>query len=170
MNAFSYLVPHDAIGRTGPLTLDADASACAGIAARLGLESVARFTVEAILEPVTGGALLRGKFTAKLVQACAATGLPLAETVTAPFALHFVAAFDLPNEAEAEVELGNDDLDTMVFEAGGVDVAEAAVQTLALVLDPFPRHPDADRILKERGVLSEDQAGPFAALAALKRG
>jgi len=40
--------------------------------------------------------------------------------------------------------------------------------TLALALDPFPRGPNADVALKAAGVLSEEQAGPFAALAALK--
>jgi hypothetical protein len=39
---------------------------------------------------------------------------------------------------------------------------------LALVLDPYPRGPDAEAALKAAGVLSEEQAGPFAALAKLK--
>ncbi len=49
-----------------------------------------------------------------------------------------------------------------------IDPSDAAVQTLSLALDPFPRHPDAARILAEKGVLSEDAAGPFAALAKLR--
>ena len=51
-----------------------------------------------------------------------------------------------------------------------VDLGEVAVQTLSLALDPFPRHPDADRILAEKGVLSEEAAGPFAMLAKLRGG
>jgi hypothetical protein len=39
---------------------------------------------------------------------------------------------------------------------------------MALALDPFPRAPDADDVLKAAGVLSEGEAGPFAALRALK--
>lgn len=54
------------------------------------------------------------------------------------------------------------------LEGDRIDLGEAAVQTLSLALDPFPRHPDADRILAEKGVLSEEQAGPFAALAKLR--
>jgi uncharacterized metal-binding protein YceD (DUF177 family) len=170
MTEFSHVVPHDAIGRTGPITLAADAGQRAAVAARLGLEALDRFTVEAVLEPRAGGAILRGTVSADVVQACAATALPVAASMTEAFALRYVESLDLPDDADVEVELGDGDLDVLPFEGGGVDVGEAAVQTLALALDPFPRHPDADRILKDRGVLSEDQAGPFAALAALKRG
>jgi uncharacterized metal-binding protein YceD (DUF177 family) len=169
MSEFSHLIAHDAIGRSGPVALAANAAERTAVAARLGLESVDRLEVAATLEATIEGARLSGTVTAEVVQSCAATGLPLPATVSAPFALRYVTALDLPGEPEAEVELGDEDLDTMAFEPSGVDVGEAAVQTLALALDPFPRHPDAEHILKERGVLSEGQAGPFAALAALKR-
>ena len=169
MSEFSHLVAHDAIGRSGPLALAANDAERAAIAARLGLEATERFEVTAELEATAEGARLTGTVTADVVQSCAATGLPVPAQVTAPFALRYLAALDLPGEPEVEVELGDEDLDIMALEPGGVDVGEAAVQTLALALDPFPRHPDADRILKERGVLSEGQAGPFAALAALKK-
>ncbi len=168
MSEFSYLVAQDAIGRSGALTLAANEAERAAVATRLGLETLDRFEVAAVLEPTAEGARLTGTLTADVVQACAATGLPVPASITAPFALRYVAALDLPGEPEAEVELGDEDLDIMPLEAGGVDVGEAAVQTLALALDPFPRHPDADRILAERGVLREDQTGPFAALAGLK--
>jgi uncharacterized metal-binding protein YceD (DUF177 family) len=169
MTEFSHLVAHDAIGRSGPVALVANDAERAAIAVRLGLEAVDRLEVAATLEATAEGARLTGSVTADVVQSCAATGLPVPATVSAPFALRYVTALDLPGEPEVEVELGDEDLDTMAFEPGGVDIGEAAVQTLALALDPFPRHPDAERILKERGVLSEGQAGPFAALAALKK-
>ena len=41
-------------------------------------------------------------------------------------------------------------------------------ETMALAMTPYPRSPQADTALKEAGVLSEEQAGPFAALLALK--
>ncbi|HEV2747118.1 MAG TPA: DUF177 domain-containing protein, partial [Allosphingosinicella sp.] len=40
--------------------------------------------------------------------------------------------------------------------------------TLALSLDPFPRSPAAAEALKAAGVKSEEEAGPFGALAALR--
>lgn len=169
MSEFSHLVAIDAIGRTGPIILAADADECAAIAARLGLIGIERFAVTAALARTGEGAELTGDVDADIVQACAATNLPLPAHIAAPFALRYVAALDLPSDADAEIELDEGDCDTLLLEPQGVDVGEAAVQTLALALPAFPRHPDADRILAERGVLSEGQSGPFAALAALKR-
>lgn len=170
MSEFSHLVPLDAIGRTGPVILEADSATRAAVAARLGLEALDRLAVTASLERTAVGARLRGTVSAALVQNCAATGLPLARSLTEAFDLRYVAALATPEEADAEIELGDEDCDILPLDQGGVDVGEAAVQSLALALDPFPRHPDADRILAGKGVLTEGQAGPFAALAALKRG
>lgn len=170
MSEFSHLVAADAIGRTGPILRTASAAECAAVAKRLGLEAINQLGVTATLEPAAGGARLAAVVTAALVQSCAATGLPIPAAVTVPFTLRYLDQLPHPDEPDAEVELGDEDCDTLAIDPGGIDVGEAAVQTLALALDPFPRHPDADRILKDKGVLSEDQAGPFAALAALKRG
>ena len=52
--------------------------------------------------------------------------------------------------------------------AASIDIGEAAAETLALALDPYPRAPDAGEALKAAGVKGEEEAGPFAALAALK--
>ena len=101
-------------------------------------------------------------------RACAATDLPVPATMTEPFDLRFLRDVDAPVGEEDEIEIGSDDLDLLPLEGDRVDLGEAAVQTLSLALDPFPRHPDADRILAEKGVLSEDAAGPFAALAKLR--
>lgn len=169
MNEFTHLVPADAIGRSGPLTLTADADQRAAVAARLGLESIGALQLTAEISSIAGGAMLEGRVEADVVQFCAATGLPLPARVDEAFALRFVRAdLGTPADPDAEIELDDGDCDTLPFQDGGIDVGEAAVQTLALALDPYPRHPDADRILAERGVLREDQAGPFAALAALK--
>jgi uncharacterized metal-binding protein YceD (DUF177 family) len=170
MNEFSYLVLSDAIGRTGPIDLTADADARAAIAGRLRLVEISHFAVQARLERVAEGAQLDGVIDATVTQSCAATGQDMPATIHAPFTLRYVDALALPSDADAEVELGDADCDILPLEQGGVDVGEAAVQTLALALEPFPRHPDADQILAKKGVLSEDQTGPFAALAALKRG
>ena len=57
----------------------------------------------------------------------------------------------------------------MVFHDGaGIELGTAIADTLMLSLDPYPRGPNADEALKAAGVLSEEQAGPFAALAKLK--
>jgi hypothetical protein len=47
-------------------------------------------------------------------------------------------------------------------------LGSAVADTLALSIDPFPRSASAEAALREAKVLSEEQAGPFAALAKLK--
>ena len=69
---------------------------------------------------------------------------------------------------DEEIELGAHELDTLFHDGQAIDLGEAIADSLALGLDPYPRSPDAESALKEAGVISEEEAGPFAALAALK--
>lgn len=150
------------------IALEADAEARARIARRLDLVALDRFTVAAEVRAVAGGIAATGRIEADVVQNCAATGLPVPAAVAEDFDLRFLRDAMPVTEAEEEVEIGSADCDILPLEGDRADLGEAAVQTLALALDPFPRHPDADRILAEKGVLSEEQAGPFAALARLR--
>lgn len=166
---FSHLVTlaDAAQGRT--VALEADARARAAIAKRLDLVEVSRFAVRAEVRAVAGGIAAQGRVEAEAVQSCAATGLPVPARLSEPFDLRFLRDIDAgTGTAEEEVEIGSADCDILPLENDRIDLGEAAVQTLSLALDPFPRHPDADRILAEKGVLSEEQAGPFAALAKLR--
>lgn len=153
-------------GRT--ISVEAGAGAREAIARRLGLVALDRFVLAAEVRAIAGGIGARGEVGADVVQACAATALPVTATITEPFDLRFLRDVDAPASEEEEVEIGSDDLDLLPLEGDRIDLGEAAVQTLSLALDPFPRHPDADRILAEKGVLSDDAAGPFAALAKLR--
>jgi uncharacterized metal-binding protein YceD (DUF177 family) len=56
------------------------------------------------------------------------------------------------------------------YDGAAIDLGTAIADTLALSLDPYPRSASADAALKEAGVLSEEQASPFAVLAKLKTG
>ena len=84
-----------------------------------------------------------------------------------PFSLKFVPEAEGAGE---ELELDAEDFDTIDYAGSAIDLGEAVAETLALSLNPFPRSPDADAVLKEAGVLSEDEVvtGPFAALKGLK--
>ena len=165
---FSHVVTLAEAGAGKAITLDADVSARAAIARRLELVELDRFEADIEVRAVAGGIGLRGEVRARLVQSCAATGLPIPATIAEPFDLKFLRDIAVDDVEDMEIELGSEDIDVLPLEHDRVDLGEVAVQTLSLALDPFPRHPDADRILAEKGVLSEEQAGPFAALAALK--
>ncbi len=171
MNAapeFSHSVSLADAGHGRTVTIEADADARARIAARLGLTELSHFAVTVEVRAVAGGLAATGEVRARLVQRCAATDLPVSATLTEAFDLRFLRDAPSVSDADEEVEIDSADCDILPLEEERVDLGEAAVQTLSLALDPFPRHPDADRILAEKGVLSEAQAGPFAALAKLR--
>ena len=150
------------------IAVEADAAARKRIAARLGLIALDHFALTAEVRAVAGGLAATGEVKAAVVQACAATALPVPARIAEPFDLRFLRDVDAPAGEDEEVELDRDELDLLPLDGDRADIGEAAVQTLSLALDPFPRHPDADRILAEKGVLSEEAAGPFAALAKLR--
>ena len=70
---------------------------------------------------------------------------------------------------DEEVELGAKDCDLVFHDGATIDLGAAVADTLALALDPYPRSAGAEAALKDAGVISEEEAGPFAALAQLKK-
>lgn len=162
---FSHVVTLAEAGQGRHVALAADEAARGAIAKRLGLVALDRLELDAEVRAVAGGLAVRGAIRAEVVQSCAATDLPVAATIAESFDLKYLRGAEPAGE---EIELGEEEIDILPLEHDRVDIGEVAVQTLSLALDPFPRHPDADRILAEKGVLTEEQAGPFAALVALK--
>ncbi len=151
------------------LDLVADEAERGAIAKRLALASLDRLEAHVCLE--RNGAVVRakGRLLASLDQSCVVTGEPVAAHVDEPFALMFVP--EPPSDGpEEEIELGEADCDTVFHDGATIDLGSALTDTLALSLDPYPRSAGADAALKEAGVLSEEQASPFAVLAKLRKG
>jgi uncharacterized metal-binding protein YceD (DUF177 family) len=135
---------------------------------RLGLLSLDRLEAHAVLSRDGQKVRATGRLKAVLVQACVATGQPCPAHIDEPFDLNFLPE-PRTGRADEEVELGQADLDTVFHDGSAIDLGGAIADTLALGLDPYPRSAEADAALKEAGVLTEEEeAGPFAALAALK--
>ncbi|MCY7271918.1 MAG: DUF177 domain-containing protein [Sphingomonas bacterium] len=144
---------------------------CADLARRLGLVALDRLAAHCVLDrkrigDKAGSIRARGRIKASLSQACVASGEPLPAYIDEAFELHFQPE---PTRApDEEVELSGDELDVIFHDGSGLELGEAIADTLAVSIDPYPRGPNAEVALSQAGVLSEDQAGPFAALAALK--
>lgn len=151
-------------GEARSVRIAADARERAALARRFGLIAVA--ALEAAFQVRRDGAdvLATGRVSGAVTQACSVTGEPVEAAIDEPVDLRFVAEAD----AGEEVELDAGALDTLPIEGGAVDLGEAAADTLALALDPFPRAPGAAAALKAAGVLSEGEADPFGPLAALR--
>jgi len=149
------------------LDLVAGNEECAAIAKRLDLDSLDRLEAHVTLSREGDKVSAEGRLAAALAQRCVITGDPVAAHVDEPFAFAFVPEPAATAHAE-EIELGSDELDTIFHDGAEIDLGTAIADTLALSIDPFPRSAGADAALKEAGVMSEEQAGPFAALAKLR--
>jgi uncharacterized metal-binding protein YceD (DUF177 family) len=148
------------------IDLVADEGERAAIAERLRLPALSRFDAHVVLALDGERVSASGRIKAALEQSCIATGEPVPASVDESFKLLF-----LPESAtgqDEDVELSEEDCDVVFHDGQSIDLGTALADTLALALDPYPRSPNAEAALKEAGVLSEEQAGPFAALAALK--
>lgn len=155
----------DAIGEAErPVAVEATAPERDALARRFGLLSLDRLSAEFAVRRTSAGVRARGRVRAAAAQACSVTGEPVPAIVDEPVDLLFVETLD----GADEVELDAGALDTVTYDGGAVDLGEAAAETVALALDPFPRAPGAADALKAAGVLSEDEAGPFGQLAGLK--
>jgi uncharacterized metal-binding protein YceD (DUF177 family) len=166
---FAHHLRLDQIREGERLDLVADEGERRSIAERLGLLSLDRLEAHVTLSRT--GALVRaeGRIAATLEQSCVVTNEPVAAHVDEPFALLFMPEPENAG-AEEEIELGEEDCDVVFYDGAAIDLGSAIADTLALSIDPYPRSASADAALKEAGVLSEEQASPFAALAALKKG
>jgi uncharacterized metal-binding protein YceD (DUF177 family) len=150
------------------LYLVADEAERKAIAKRLGLVSLDRLEAHVCLARTGDVVRATGRLLAVLDQSCVVTGDPVSAHVDEPFAILFVREppADAPDE---EIELGAADCDTVFYDGAAIDLGSAIADTLALGLDPYPRSAGADAALKEAGVMSEEQASPFAVLAKLRK-
>ncbi len=156
----------DTIGeRDRAVEIEATDMERAALARRFGLVAIDRLVGHFQLRRAGDHILATGMVTAAVVQACSVTDDPIPVAIAERVALRF--AEDVTTEGD-EVELSADALDDLPIEDGAVDLGEAAAETVALTLDPFPRGPGAAAALKAAGVVGEDEVvrGPFADLKA----
>jgi uncharacterized metal-binding protein YceD (DUF177 family) len=164
---FSRPVRIDTIGE-GPRRLGVEAEEVERInlARRFGLVSINRLAADLTLSRKGSDVAMAGVLSAKIVQACVATGEPLEAAIEAPFDLVFRPQI-APAGPEDEIELDENELDVIFYDSSSIDVGEAVAETLLLNLDPYPRAPGAEEALREAGVKSEEEAGPPGPLAGL---
>ena len=164
---FSRPIRADTIGTAArALSIAANPAERAALATRFGLLAIDSLSAELSIVRDGGGIALTGKLKAAVVQPCAASGAPVPARLSEAFAILFrPPPTGLPDE---EVELGEDELDVVFYDGATIDAGEAVAETLSLALDPFPRAPQAEDMLKAAGVISEEEARPAGALAGLR--
>ena len=165
---FAHRLTLDRIRDGERVDLVADDDERRAIAERLDLPSLDRLEAHASLSRDGGTVRAAGRVVASLEQRCVVTGEPVAAHVDEAFDIAFVPEPRV-DEVPEEVELRPEDCDVVFHDGSAIDLGTAIADTLALSLDPYPRSAAAEAALREAGVLSEEEAGPFAALARLKK-
>lgn len=167
MNDFAHRLQLDQIRDGDRIDLHADDAERAAVAERLGLLALSRLEAHAAIDKDGDRIQAKGRVRASLEQPCVATGEPVPAMVDEAFDLRFVLA-PTSGSADEEYELGDEELDTIFHDGMAIDLGSAIADTLSLALDPYPRSANAESALREAGVMTEEEASPFAALAALK--
>lgn len=166
---FGHRIALDRIRDGDRIDLAADESERSRVAERLGLQSLERLEAHVTLAREGESVRAEGRLRASLEQSCVATGEPVAEHIDEPFEILFLPE-SRDGRPDEEIELAAEDCDTVFYDAAAIDLGSAIADTLALAIDPYPRSAGAEAALKEAGVLSEEEAGPFAVLAKLRKG
>ena len=166
---FAHRLTLDRIRDGERIELVADDEERRAIADRLDLQSIDRLEAHAAIARDGDSIRASGQIAASLEQRCVVTGEPVAAHVDEPFDIAFIPEPQV-GSADEEVELNTQDCDIVFHDGAVIDLGSAIADTLALSLDPYPRSAGAEASLREAGVLTEAEAGPFAELARLKKG
>lgn len=154
--------------RTG-VTFAPDAAGRAAIAAVLDLLALPVFRLEGEAAPSGKRDLvLTGRITARVVQPCSVTLVPVETRIDEPVVRRYLADFQEPDGTE--VEMSEDDTTEALTET--LDLVAVAIEALALALPLYPRAPGADlgeAVFAPPGAtpLRDADLRPFAGLAAL---
>ena len=165
---FAHRFPLNQIRDGERIDISADEGERMRVAQRLGLRSLDRFEAHATLDRKGEIVRARGRLKASLCQSCVVTDEPVDAHADEAFDIYFLPEPGAGNTDE-EVELRESDCDVVFHDGSAIDLGEAIADSLALSLDPYPRSAGAEAVLREAGILTEEEAGPFAALAKLKR-
>jgi hypothetical protein len=161
------------VAETGAhFNLVADAATRAGVARIAGLRELPRFEANFdVTRQGAGGLRVAGRVSATVGQTCVVTLEPIANEVDETINLVFVQQLDAeprPAEGSAEAEPREakwDEPEPLID--GTVDLGALATEFLLLGLDPYPRKPGA---IFQPPADAKPHAGPFAALAKLRKG
>lgn len=108
------------------------------MALRLNIPAVDTLTCRFTLGVQGKAVMAAGELDARVVQDCVVTLEPVSQSVREAFAVRFVP------EGEETDDDDPDSPDEVTYGGGRLDLGEAAVEQLALALDPYPRSPSSE--------------------------
>ncbi len=150
-----------ALDRIGPQGMAVEVEARPGelpaIAARLRVLDVASLHCAFKLRRVGASTIeAQGMLRAAVTETCVISLDPFSHDVQEGFTVHLVPSGTEDDDPDPEA------IDQIPYAGGAADLGEAAVEQLALALDPFPRKPGAALPTEA----ADEASSPFAALMA----
>jgi hypothetical protein len=153
----------DVVAEGQHFDLVADEKTRTAVARMAELRELPRFEASFDVTPHgAGGLRVVGRVLATVGQTCIVTLEPLLNDIEEAVDLIFLPRTGAAEPPKTEAPDGPEPIVD-----GKVDLGALATESLMIGLDPYPRKPDA---VFEPPQADEPQAGPFAALAALKDG
>ena len=151
-------VPIEGIGQAGfEQRIEANAAELAAVAKRLDIPAVGSLVAGFRLRRASGSApgviTAEGRLEARVTRVCVISLDDFETEVKLDFRVRFVPAALESGAIDLEAD------DEIPHDGAGIDLGEAAVQELALALDPYPRKPGAELPAES----AETAASPFAA-------
>lgn len=156
-----------------PFRITAEPDELVALARYLDVDRIDRLSLAGFISP-TGkdGWRVRGRLVAKLEQSCVVSLAPIRSRHDAEVERRYLPATRISAEHEVLVSLDDEDLPDPFTDT--IDPAQLAIESLALMIDPYPRAEGAELgqyVFAAPGVtpLSDKASQPFASLAVLKR-
>ncbi|NHO34172.1 YceD family protein [Acetobacter fallax] len=159
------------------VAIEASAAECGRIAKRLGLPSIASLSCRYRLSSQPRDSVLaEAALTARLSQSCVLTLDVFEDVIAERFVIRFVPESEFREDQSGDFDV----MDEIPYEGDSIDLGEAVVEQLALVLDPYPRRPGAERpadVMVDEDLPADEDVvpdresvrRPFAGLAQMKR-
>lgn len=169
---FSHIVNLDDLsGNEAVFKIDASEVERLALAARFELQAIDKLAAVVRIKRIgRKDVKFSADIAAMVVQTCVATLEPVENEIESRVELQFRPAGGEIGDDGALVISIEDDVEPLPED--GFDIGEIVAVELSLLLDPFPRHADADKLQEdaENALNSEEKPeSPFSALAGLRR-
>lgn len=174
------LIAPDEVGPLGlTLEIEFDTAERESLKRRLDLLELEMLAAQLRFEPADeaeGAIRVSGTIRAEFAQSCVVTLEPVPRTLCETISVLYAPVPE--DAADDEVEVLAEGEEAEPLPPDGIDAGAVVAEHLALLLDPYPRHPDApdgpltysagERQDEKGASGGGEDAGPFAALGQLK--
>lgn len=161
-SAFARWINVERLGReTLKVSLTASEEECRELADQLQIRAVNALSLNGELYRKDGTALieLKGTVTADVEQACVVSLKPVQQKIEEDFVMCYTFSKDdaFIEDVDYVVSMEEEDLPELIQD-GQIDIVHAAVEQVALALDPYPRAEDIDDSLMSDYTSDQDEA------------